>query len=206
MNIFQDQGWYAFIQAKWQKGSLPNAHFSASGESSIKRFALHNFYIGLWCWHFCWYDGLLQTNFIFFIPYTFIIHSLYYEVIYHLFLNIIWFWKMKILRVPWIGHDGILHTMDFSYFYSHIHLLCRFSSNRTVCSNSRWRYISYLFYILLIDSNIQIWSTEPIFSKEKEDDENTERLLSILKGHSNVVNVCRWSPDGKYNCYIFIIL
>ncbi len=26
----------------------------------------------------------------------------------------------------------------------------------------------------MIDSNIQIWSTEPIFSKEKEDDENTE--------------------------------
>ena len=113
---------------------------------------------------------------------------------------------MKILCVPWIGHDGILHTMDFSYFYSHIHLLCRFSSNRTACSNSRWRYISYLFYILLIDYNIQIWSTEPIFSKEKEDDENTERLLSILKGHSNVVNVCRWSPDGKYYYCICIIL
>lgn len=48
-----------------------------------------------------------------------------------------------------------------------------------------------------VDSNIFIWSTDPVFSEEKEDDENTERLLSTLKGHTNEVTCCRWSPDGR---------
>ena len=42
-----------------------------------------------------------------------------------------------------------------------------------------------------------IWAVDPIFIEEKEDDENEDRLLSVLKGHSNVVTTCRWSPDGK---------
>lgn len=52
--------------------------------------------------------------------------------------------------------------------------------------------------VIVADSNILIWSTDPIFSEEKEDDENTDRLLSVLRGHSNVVTCCRWSPDGRY--------
>lgn len=48
-----------------------------------------------------------------------------------------------------------------------------------------------------VDSNIFIWSTDPVFSEEKEDDENTERLLSTLRGHTNEVTCCRWSPDGR---------
>ncbi len=47
-----------------------------------------------------------------------------------------------------------------------------------------------------------IWALDPIFSEEKENDETVDRLLSILKGHSNVVTTCRWSPDGKYSCQL----
>ena len=57
-----------------------------------------------------------------------------------------------------------------------------------------------MWFITFPDSNILIWSTDPIFSEEKEDDENTDRLLSVLRGHSNVVTCCRWSPDGK--CFL----
>ena len=49
-----------------------------------------------------------------------------------------------------------------------------------------------------VDSNVFIWATDPIFSEEKEDDENTDRLLSTLRGHTNEVTCCRWSPDGRY--------
>ena len=52
--------------------------------------------------------------------------------------------------------------------------------------------------IIEIDSNILIWSTEPIFSKEKEEDENVPQLLSVLRGHSDVTSCCRFSPDGRF--------
>ena len=54
--------------------------------------------------------------------------------------------------------------------------------------------------ITRIDSNILIWSTEPIFSKEKEEDENVPQLLSVLRGHSDVTSCCRFSPDGRFGC------
>lgn len=47
-----------------------------------------------------------------------------------------------------------------------------------------------------------IWALDPIFSEEKENDETVDRLLSIIKGRSNVVTTCRWSPDGKYSCQL----
>lgn len=50
---------------------------------------------------------------------------------------------------------------------------------------------------IILDSNVLLWSTEPIFSKEKEDDENTPRLLSVLRGHSDVTSCCRFSRDGR---------
>ena len=52
--------------------------------------------------------------------------------------------------------------------------------------------------ITRIDSNVLIWSTEPIFSKEKEEDENVPQLLSVLRGHSDVTSCCRFSPDGRF--------
>ena len=52
-------------------------------------------------------------------------------------------------------------------------------------------------FLIQLDSNVMIWAVDPIFIEEKEDDENEDRLLSVLKGHSNVVTTCRWSPDGK---------
>lgn len=58
---------------------------------------------------------------------------------------------------------------------------------------------------MVIDSNVMIWALDPIFSEEKENDETVDRLLSILKGHSNVVTTCRWSPDGKYKLPIILI-
>ena len=51
--------------------------------------------------------------------------------------------------------------------------------------------------VIHLDSNVMIWAVDPIFIEEKEDDENEDRLLSVLKGHSNIVTTCRWSPDGK---------
>ena len=58
------------------------------------------------------------------------------------------------------------------------------------------RFLSPLLSV--VDSNVFIWATDPIFSEEKEDDENTDRLLSTLRGHTNEVTCCRWSPDGRY--------
>ncbi|KAK8833027.1 hypothetical protein WA577_004004, partial [Blastocystis sp. JDR] len=81
---------------------------------------------------------------------------------------------MKILRVPWIGHDVTsIYSIDF---------------------HPQEPYVATAGG----DSNIFIWSTDPVFSEEKEDDENTERLLSTLRGHTNEVTCCRWSPDGRY--------
>ena len=57
----------------------------------------------------------------------------------------------------------------------------------------------------VLDSNVFIWATDPIFSEEKEDDENTDRLLSTLKGHTNEATCCRWSPDGRCaSCFLLI--